>query len=63
MTLNILKKKYPIQRIEITKFKTKTEDEYKRIAKERAEMIKAKKQTYDRFPDYKLRVDSSFRYQ
>ena len=54
VTLNILKKKYPIQKIEIKKFKTKTEDEYKRIAKERAEMIQAKKQTYDRFPDYKF---------
>jgi murein DD-endopeptidase MepM/ murein hydrolase activator NlpD len=52
VTLNISRKKYPIQRIEIKKFKTKTEDEYKRIAKERSLMIKAKKQTYNKFPDY-----------
>ena len=52
VTLNILRKKYPIQNIEIKKFKTKTEDEYKRIAKERALMIQAKKQTYNKFPDY-----------
>ena len=52
VTLNILRKKYPIQKIEIKKFKTKTEDEYKRIANERALMIKAKKQTYNKFPDY-----------
>ena len=52
VTLNILRKKYPIQRIEIKKFKTKTENEYKRIAKERSQMIKAKKQTYNKFPDY-----------
>ena len=54
VTLNILRKKYPIQKIEIKKFKTKTEDEYKRIAKEREQMIKAKKQTYNKFPDYKF---------
>ena len=52
VTLNILRKKYPIQKIEIKKFKTKTEDEYKRIAKERASIAKAKKQTYNKFPDY-----------
>jgi murein DD-endopeptidase MepM/ murein hydrolase activator NlpD len=52
VSLNILRKKYPIQKIEIKKFKTKTEDEYKRIANERALMIKAKKQTYNKFPDY-----------
>ena len=52
VSLNILRKKYPIQKIEIKKFKTKTEDEYKRIANERALMIKAKMQTYNKFPDY-----------
>ena len=52
VTLNILRKKYPTQKIQIKKFKTKTEEEYKRIAKERALMIKAKKQTYNEFPDY-----------
>ena len=43
MTFNISKKKYPIQRIEIKKFKVKTEDEYKRISKERSQIIQAKK--------------------
>ena len=52
VTLNILRKKYPIQKIEIKKFKTKTEDEYKRIVKERALMVKAKQQTYNKYPDY-----------
>ena len=52
VTLSIIRKKYPIQNIEIKKFKSKTEDEFKRIAKERALMIKAKKQTYSKFPDY-----------
>ena len=52
VTLNIIKKEYAIQKIEIKSFKTKTEDEYKRIAKERALMIKAKKQSYNKFPDY-----------
>lgn len=52
MTFNIIKKKYPIQRIEIQKFKTKTENEFKRIAREKSQMIKAKKQTYKKFPDY-----------
>ena len=54
MTFNILKKKYPIQRIEIKKFKVKTKDEYKRIAKERSQIIQAKKEMYDKFPDYKF---------
>tara|TARA_Y100000389_G_scaffold60973_1_gene57088 strand:+ start:198 stop:1013 length:816 start_codon:yes stop_codon:yes gene_type:complete len=52
MTFNISKKKYPIQRIEIKKFKVKTENEYKRIAKERSQIIQAKKEMYDNFPDY-----------
>jgi murein DD-endopeptidase MepM/ murein hydrolase activator NlpD len=54
VTLNISRKKYPIQKIKIRKFKSKTENEYKRIAKERDQMIEAKKQTYDKFPDYKF---------
>ena len=52
ITFNILKKKYPIQKIEIKKFKVKTQDEYKRISKERAEIIQAKKKIYAKFPDY-----------
>ena len=52
LTFYIKKKKYPIQRIEIKKFKTKTKDEYKRIANERSQIIQAKKQIYDTFPDY-----------
>ncbi len=52
VSLNILNKEYPIQRIEIKKFKVKTKDEYKRIAKERSQMIRAKKQIYNKFPDY-----------
>ena len=56
MTFNILKKKYPIQRIEIKKFKVKTEDEYKRISKERAQIIEAKKEMYDKYPDYMFTI-------
>ena len=54
MSFNILKKKYPIQRIEIKKYKVKTEDEYKRISKERSQIIQAKKKMKHEFPDYKF---------
>ena len=52
INISILKKKYPIQRIDIKKYKTKTEDQFIRIAKERSQIIQAKKAKYNKFPDY-----------
>jgi murein DD-endopeptidase MepM/ murein hydrolase activator NlpD len=52
ITLEVMAKEYPVQNIQIDKYKTKTNKELKRILNEKKEIINAKKNTYKVYPDF-----------
>jgi murein DD-endopeptidase MepM/ murein hydrolase activator NlpD len=52
ITLEVMAKEYPVQNIQIDKYKTKTNKELKRILNEKKEIINAKKNTYKVHPDF-----------
>lgn len=50
--IDIAKKKYPIQNIQIDKYKKKSDSEINRIIQEREKIIGAKKSVYNSYPDF-----------
>ena len=51
VTINIIKKNYSSQNINIKKYKTKSKEELTRIIFEKNELIEAKKRHYNEYPD------------
>ena len=56
ITLEVMAKEYPIQNIQIQKYKTKTNKELKRILNEKKEIINAKKNIYKVHPDFNFMI-------